>query len=71
MGIHQQTFYFSSKNLFIHFNQDSLHSECLRRSADITSLISELGQLQHAQLEQIQKIPLNYEKEGRNYFMVN
>uniref|UniRef100_A0A915MYH2 Uncharacterized protein n=1 Tax=Meloidogyne javanica TaxID=6303 RepID=A0A915MYH2_MELJA len=69
MGVHRQTFYFPSQRLFLPFNQDSLHSECLRRNADIHSLISQLGQLQRSQLEQIQTIPLNTEKEARSHFV--
>uniref|UniRef100_A0A915N437 GAR domain-containing protein n=1 Tax=Meloidogyne javanica TaxID=6303 RepID=A0A915N437_MELJA len=69
MGVHRQTFYFPSQPLFLPFNQDSLHSECLRRNADIHSLISQLGQLQRSQLEQIQTIPLNSEKEARSHFV--
>ena len=70
MGVYHQKFYFTSQHLLLPFDQDSLHSECIRRNSDIHALISQLGQLQRAQLEQIQKIPLNTEKETRQQFVV-
>ena len=45
--------------------QEALHTECLRRSAEMHSLVSELGQLQKAQQDHLQQFALNSADDTR------
>ena len=53
--------------------QEAIHTECLRRSAEMHSLMAELGQMQRTQQEQLQRFSVNSAedtKEARQRFLV-
>jgi hypothetical protein len=53
--------------------QEAIHTECLRRNAEMHSLMAELGQMQRQQQEQLQRFSVNSAeetKEARQRFVV-